>query len=60
MQVTVKEKCIHITKWVTLAWSATCKAWDSKKGSECVGMNLSIDWSGDDLIQIQGFKNFQF
>jgi len=54
------EKRVLITQLVAKAWDAVCETFDFQKAATRIGMNMTIDGSGDENITIQGVSDYKF
>lgn len=49
-----------ITNLLAEAWESVCSRFDFEKAATRIGMRMTIDDTGDDLIKIQGVENYSF
>lgn len=49
-----------ITNLAASAWEHVCSHFDFEKAATRIGMRMTIDGTGDDLIKIQGVENYSF
>ena len=54
------EKRVLITQLLAHAWEKVCQSFDFEKASTRVGMRMTVDDSGDDLIKLQGVPDYSF
>ena len=52
------EKRVLITQLAAAAWEKVCETFDFEKAATRLGMRMTIDGSGDDLIKIQGVYSY--
>lgn len=53
-------KRVQITHFAAAAWDRVCENFDFAKASTRIGMRMTIDGTGDELIKIQGVANYSF
>lgn len=49
-----------ITCLAAQAWEHVCSRFDFEKASTRIGMRMTVDGTGDDLISIQGVESYHF
>ena len=54
------EKRVHITNMLHLAYAKACSTYDFEKVAGKLGMLITIDGSGDELINLQGLGSVTF
>ena len=54
------EKRVLITRLAGEAWERVCERFDFEKAATRIGMMLTIDGTGDDLLKIQGVEKYSF
>lgn len=53
-------KRVLITQLAATAWENVCAGFDFEAAAERIGMRMTVDGSGDDLIKIQGVDQYSF
>ena len=59
-QMAAWEKRVLITNLAAKAWESLCETFDFERAATRLGMNMTIDGSGDDKIRLQGVENYTF
>lgn len=54
------EKRVLITQLAAEAWENICARFDFEKAATRLGMRMTVNGDGDDLIKIQGMENYSF
>lgn len=54
------EKRVLVTHLVAAAWEKVCATFDFEKAATRLGMRMTINGEGDELIKIQGVENYSF
>lgn len=54
------EKRVLLTTLAARAWEKVCNTFDFERAATRLGMRMTVDGSGDDLIKIQGLPEYSF
>lgn len=59
-QFSMSDKRIMVTKLAAEAWERVCQRFDFEKAAARIGLRMTVDGTGDELIKLQGIENYTF